>query len=101
MIFFPNFPPPKILHPCSVSSVTNLGKKSFKFELLEVAVDRLVEAPRAHQCHLLSDSGGDLVRVRLLHQSRLEEQMLVVLLVGILLHSSWYGGSVGAMVRWN
>ena len=73
MTFFSNFP----LHPCSVSSVTNLGEKSFKFELLEVVADPIVVALRAHQRHLLSDSGGDLVRVGLLHQGRLENLMLV------------------------
>ena len=76
---------------CSVSNVTYLGQKSFKFELLEVVVDPLVEALRAHQRHLLSDSGGDLVLVCLLHQFRHEELHLKS---NIVQRHSWYGGGM-------
>ena len=50
-----------------------LGENNFKSYFLEVLVDPLVEALGADQRHLLSDSGGDLVRVCLLHQFRHEE----------------------------
>merc|ERR550519_1699922 len=73
----PKFLVVEVLHPPVEQIEVLLGEKSFKFELLEVVADPLVVALRAHQRHLLSDRGGDLVRVGLLHQGRLENLLLV------------------------